>query len=318
MFNFVKDLVWNTGKKFVQDNCPQLSASITYYIIFAIFPFLVFATGVVGLVIDESLRDDIVDAILDNFPLSDEEGRDEVTAAIDAISGSNARALGILGLLGVLWTSSSMFNAIRRALNIVYREPEYNRPWVQQKVIDLLLVFGLAFFFIASVAVTTFLSIVQSDSAEWSWLGDFVDDLGSFWILVSNAIAFTFSFIAFVVIYTLVPSRKRRLSNALVGAFVAALLFELAKNLFALYVRYFRDFDVIFGSLGAVFSFMFWVYVSAQIMLIGAEVAAVFGQLRMKKVVKQLKFKGFGIPIYIKAFHAVRDLFWREPTKTER
>jgi membrane protein len=318
LFNFLKDLVWNTGKKFAQDNCPQLSASITYYIIFAIFPFLIFATGVVGLFIDESLRDDIVDAVLDNFPLSEEQGRDEVTAAIDAISGTNAQALGIIGLLGVLWTSSSMFNAIRRALNIIYREPEYSRPWVQQKVIDLLLVIGLAIFFTASVAVTTFLSIVQADSGEWSWLGDLVDDLGSFWILVSYAIAFIFSFIAFVVIYTLVPSRNRRLSNALVGAFVAALLFELAKNLFALYVRYFRDFDVIFGSLGAVFSFMFWVYVSTQIMLIGAEVAAVFGQLRMKKAVKQLKFDGFGIPLYVKAFRSVRNLFWRPPAESER
>jgi membrane protein len=314
LFNFLKDLVWNTGKKFFQDHCPQLAASITYYIIFAIFPFLIFLTGVVGLFIDEALRDDIVDEVLDNFPLATDEGRDQVTAAIDAISGTNARALGIIGLVGVLWTSSSMFNAMRRALNIVYREPEYTRPWVQQKIVDLALVLALSLFFIASVAATTLLSVAQARSEDWAWLGDFVDELGSFWILATYAIGFIFSFIAFVVMYTVVPSRNRRLSNALVGALVAAILFELAKNFFALYVRYFRDFDFVFGSLGAVFSFMFWVFISAQIMLIGAEVAAVYGQLKVKQV-KQLKFKGFGIPFHVKAFRAVRDLFWRPPAR---
>ncbi|HEX5913289.1 MAG TPA: YihY/virulence factor BrkB family protein, partial [Rubrobacter sp.] len=242
MFRLLKDLVWNTGKKYFQDNCPQLAASITYYIIFSLFPFLIFLTGMAGIFLTEEAQQDIVTEVLDNIPLSEGEGRNEVDDALNSISGDQARALGLIGLAGLVWSSSSMFNAIRRALNIVYREPEYTRPWFQQKIIDLTLVLGLAVFFVASVAATTFLEIVRRESEETAWLGDLSQDMGEFWRLATVAIGFVFSLIAFTVLYTVVPSRARNLWNALPGAFVAATLFEAAKFGFGYYVAYFRDF----------------------------------------------------------------------------
>jgi membrane protein len=314
LFNFLKDLVWNTGKKYFQDNCPQLAAGITYYVIFSLFPFLIFLTGIAGLLLTESAQRDIVDQVLDNIPLSEDEGRNQVNDALDSISGDRARALGLLGLAGLLWSSSSMFNAIRRALNIIYREPEYNRPWFQQKVVDMTLVLGLAVFFIASLAATTALRIVQQESEETAWLGDLSEDMGDFWTLASHGIALVFSFAAFVVLYTIVPSRNRNLANALPGALVAALLFEGTKYLFGFYVTNFRNFDVVFGSLGAIATFMFWVYICSQIMLIGAQVSTVYAQVKVRKV-KQPRFKGFGVPFYVKIYRAIRKLFLREPEK---
>ena len=134
------------------------------------------------------------------------------------------------------------------------------------------------------------------------------------WRLATYGIGFIFSFTAFAVLYTLVPSRNRNLANALPGAFVAALLFETAKYIFGFYVTNFRNFDIVFGSLGAIATFMFWVYVCSQIMLIGAEVSVVYSQLKVRKV-KQPRFKGFGVPFHVKVVRAVRKLFLREPEK---
>jgi membrane protein len=316
LFNILKDLVWNTGKKYFQDNCPQLAAGITYYIIFSLFPFLIFLTGMAGIFLTEELQRDIVDEVLDNIPFSEGAGRNEVNDALNSISGDQAKAIGLIGLAGLLWSSSSMFNAIRRSLNIIYREPEYTRPWFQQKVIDLSFVLGLALFFVASVAATALLEIVRRESEEMAWLGDLSQDMGEFWRLATFAIAFAFSFIAFIVLYTVVPSRRRNLVNAIPGALVASTLFEVAKFGFGYYVTYFRDFDVIFGSLGAIATFLFWVYLCAQIMLIGAEVSSVFSRVKVRKV-KQLRFDGFGVPLYIKAYRTVRNLFVTQPQKTE-
>ena len=70
--------------------------------------------------------------------------------------------------------------------------------------------------------------------------------------------------------------------------------------------------DVVFGSLGAVATFMFFVYTSAQIMLFGAEVATVYPLVREKKI-RQPRFEGMGVPFRVKLFRAVRSLFVREP-----
>lgn len=314
MFRFLKDLVWDTGKQFQMDNCPQLAAAITYYVVFSLFPFLIFLTGVVGLVLNEEMRSDIVTEVLKQVPLTGTQGRNDVQDAIDAISGANARALGLIGFGALLWSSSSMFNAIRRALNIIYREPEYDRPWVQQKLVDLTLVLGLAVFFMSSVGATGALRIIESRSEDAAWLGDLSQDVGILWTLATYALGLLFSFVAFVVLYTAVPSRSRNLTNAIPGAIVAATLFELSKYLFGFYVTNFRNFDVVFGSLGAIVAFMFWVYVSSQIMLLGAEVTSVYAQIKGRSS-RQPRLDGMGLPWYVKVYRAIRRLFVRDKAK---
>lgn len=312
MYQFLKDLVWNSGKKFQQDNCPQLAAAITYYVIFSLFPLLIFSTAVVGLFLSEGAQQDVVNEVLDQIPLSEDQGRNDVEDAVRSISGSNARALGLLGLAGMAWGGSSMFGSIRRALNVIYREPEYSRPWFQQKVLDLALVLGISVFFAVSIVATTSLQVVRARSQDAAWLGDLSESSGVLWTGITYVIGVILSFVAFVVLYTVVPSRNRNLGNAWPGALVAALLFEVVRSAFGMFVANFKNFDVVFGSLGAVATFMFFVYTSAQIMLFGAEVATVYPLVREKKI-KQPRFEGMGVPLRVKLFRAVRSLFVREP-----
>jgi membrane protein len=311
LFTLLTNLVWSIARKFSADSCPQLAASITYYVIFSMFPFLIFLAGAVGLFLDESLQDDVIDQVLDGLPFSQDEGRSEVEAAVDAISGANGRVLGLVGLAGLMWTSSSMFNSVRRALNIVYREPHYARPWVPQKLIDLGLVLALGAFFLASVVAMAALQVIRARSEDLAWLGDLQQDLGFLWRLAEYAVPAAFSLLGFVALYTIVPSRRRRPGDALVGAIVATVLFQLATVLFGFYVANFGNFDLIFGSLGALAAFMFWIYVSSQIMLLGAEVTAVLAQVK-EPGARQARFQEFGRPLHHEAWRAVRSLFVRE------
>jgi membrane protein len=314
LYRFLKDLIWNTGKKFFADNCPQLAAAITYYAIFSLFPLLIFVAGVAGLFLNADLQHDIVNDVLKEIPLDQGEGRQSVEDAVKAISGGSAPLFSIIGLLGMLWAGSSMFTAIRRALNVVYRDITYQRPWFQQKVVDLTLVLGLGLFFVASVAATTSLRVIRARSDDLAWVGRLSEDMGLAWTIAEYAIPFFLSLGAFLVAYTVVPSRTRNLGNALPGALVAAVLFEAVKFGFSFYVTNFRNFDLVFGSLGAVATFMFWVYVNSQIMLLGAEVASIYPTVRNQA--HQPRMAGMGVAFHVKVFRAVRSLFVRKEKAT--
>jgi membrane protein len=253
--------------------------------------------------------------VLTEIPFNQSEGRDSVEKAVRAVSGANAPLFGFIGLVGMLWAGSSMFGAIRRAMNIIYRDITYQRPWFQQKVVDLVLVLGLSLFFIASVASSTVLRAAEARSEDLAWLGDLSESLGLFWTLAEYAIPAALSFIAFVVAYTLIPSRNRNLGNALPGALVATLLFEVVKFGFSFYVTNFKNFDLVFGSLGAVATFMFWVYLNAQILLLGAEVACTYATVKEWNV-QQPRMAGMGVPAGVKIWRAVRSLFVRREGAT--
>ncbi|HVP04311.1 MAG TPA: YihY/virulence factor BrkB family protein [Dehalococcoidia bacterium] len=310
-FRFTRDLAWNVARKFQQDNCPQLSASITYYVIFSLFPLLIFLAGVVGLFLSASAQADIVTEVLKQIPLNETEGRQNVVEAVHAITGSRAPLLGVIGLLGMAWGGSGMFTAVRRALNIIYDEPGYTRPWFWQKAVDLSLVLGIGVFIGASIAASAALRVTQARSEDLHAVGRLSDDLGFVWTLAEYLVPFVFSLVAFTVLYTLVPSRNRNLGNAWPGALLAALLFEAVKFGFSFYVTSFRRFDLVFGSLGAVAAFMFWVFVCTQIMLLGAEVAAVYPEARRGKF-RQPALEGMGVPLHTKLRKAVRRLFVRD------
>lgn len=309
MLKFVKDLAWNTAKKFQADNCPQLAASITYYVIFSTFPVLIFVAGAIGLFLGQDDQREIIREVLKTIPFDQANSGDTVTNAVNAISGSNAPLISLVGLAGMTWGASGMFTAVRRGLNIVYREPEYNRPWFWQKVIDLSFVLGIGVFFGSSIAISATLR-VTNDSNEAVAKAALA--------LVEYVVPFVFSLIAFIVLYTLVPSRNRNLGNAWPGALVAAVLFEVVKFGFSFYVAHFKNFDLVFGSLGAVATFMFWVYMSSQIMLFGAEVATIYPLVRDQKY-QQPRLAGMGVPFQTKVYRAVRRLFVQDkPDLTKR
>ena len=261
-------------KEFSDDNCTQMAAAISYYVLFSLFPLLIFSIGLLGVVLQNSdLQDDIIEAILDYFPLDEQEGRNEVTEAVRSIAGAGSGALGLLGLLGMAWSGSNMFGVIRRSLNAAY-DIEFRRPLVRQKLLDLAMVLAFAPFFLISLAVTAALRIARHVSEDAPLLGEISSVLGPGWDLASLLLPIGVSFVAFSVLYSVVPATKISARDVWPGALLAAVLFELTKVGFSIYLENFSNYDAVFGSLGAVVAFLFWVYLGANVLLLGAEVAS--------------------------------------------
>ncbi len=308
-------LARRSAEEFADDNCTQMAAAISYYVLFSLFPLLIFLVGVMGIIIQGSaLQEDIVDAVLDFIPLTEDEGRDDVSGAVEGVAGVGSGALGIFGLIGMAWSGSNMFGVIRRSINTAY-DLEQHRPFVQQKLLDLAMVPAMGIFFLTSIFATTFLRAVRQFSGDLAVLGEVAETAGPGWDAASYLIPFALSFVAFVVMYWVIPATNVRPRDVWPGALVAAALFEVGKTGFAFYLENFGNYDIGYGSLGAVAAFLFWVYISAIILLLGAEVASEYPRV-MRGDYDDIK-PGPKIPLREQLAKRVRALFVTDPEDKE-
>ena len=270
----VRVLVRETIREFGADQCPQLAAGISYYVLFSIFPLALLFLAISGLVLaNESLREDLVANLFDVLPLSEGEGREDLESAVSGLT-TGISVAGLFSVVGLMWSASGMMGALRRALNQAW-DTDYKRPFLHGKLLDLVMVMSLGILVSLSVGATIFLQVARRVSDN---LSDALGPLGSGATLglevVAVLVPLLLSFVTFMVLFKFVPSVKTRFRSIWPGALLAAVLFEGVKNGFAIYLRNFGNYDAVYGSLGTVVAFLFFVYVSANIMLLGAEAAA--------------------------------------------
>jgi membrane protein len=252
--------------EFLDDHCPQLAAAIAYHVLFSLFPLAIVLAGIFGIVVHTTgVQADVVDAIVRNVPLS-ADGSDRLRRLLQQSTGGLS-ALGLLGIVGLVNAASGMMASIRLALNEAWDVVEY-RPFLRGKLIDVGLVFGTALVAAASLALTIGARTVGELGGGWAT-----------WILgVLVPLAVSFGILLFL--YRTIPAAEVALADAWPGALFAACGFVLTENLFAVYVDNFANYNAIYGSLGAVIAFMFFVYLSSMVFLLGAEVASELPRVR--------------------------------------
>jgi membrane protein len=259
-----------TVRGFVAHRCPQLAAAIAYYAMFSIVPVLTVAVAVLGLVLrDASARESFVDAVLDRLPLSENGARD-LEAAVERLARGES-ALGLLAVLGIVWAASGVMGSIRNAFATIFDSRAH--PLLVAKLVD----FGLVMLAMCALGASFGLSLVVQAGRQ---LGDEASELGPLassatWTLVLLGVLapLALTVLVFALLYRLVPRRLLPWRPVLAGAIVGGGLFELLKAGFAYYVQHVGDFDRVYGSLGAAMAFLLLVYLSAQALLVGAEVA---------------------------------------------
>jgi membrane protein len=250
---------------FLDDRASQLAAGISYFALFSLFPFALLVFAIFGIVLrNEAVQADVLKAVVDAIPIEDPS----IDKALRGLAKQSA-TIGVFALVGTLWSASALATALRSALNVAF-EVEQRRPLFRGKLVDFTVLPALGTLFLLSLVLSAVWRIAQTQ----------VDDLGVFgqlsplWELGAIAIPGLISFLAFLFLYWLLPNRTLRLRYLWPGALVAAIGFEAVKLGFTLYLANFGEYNAVYGSLGGVIALLFWVYLSANIMLFGAEVAA--------------------------------------------
>ena len=189
------------------------------------------------------------------MPAAGDVVQEYLTGFISNASKMSAVAVSFLFVVAFL-----LISAIDRTFNRIWQVSKQRRTITSLAMYWMVLTLGPVLVG-ASIALTSyFVSLVS--------LGGY-DVLGLFDLLL-RALPLLSSIIAFVIFYMAVPHKAVPFKFALSGAFIAALLFELAKKLFAMYLTAFPSYQVIYGALAAIPILFLWIYVSWLIVLIGA------------------------------------------------
>jgi membrane protein len=265
-------------REFLDDDCPNLAASIAYRVLFSIFPLAIVLAGIFGIVVDATgLRADVVEAIVDAVPLSP-DGHDELERLLDRATGGLG-ALGFLGVIGLLWAASGMMTAIRTALVRAW-DIEDRRPFVRGKLVDVLLVLA------GGLVVGLSLALSVATRAAEGAAADLLDRIGlgsggvSF--LVSTGAPFVLALGATLFLYRVVPPHHPRLAHIAPAAVLVAAGFVALQVGFGVYLRNVADYNAVYGSLGAVIAFLLFVYAASALFLLGAEVASELPRTRLE------------------------------------
>jgi membrane protein len=194
--------------------------------------------------------------------------------------GSSPPTLGVVitCIILVLWAGSWVFSVIERALNRIWGATSRTFWHGRAQTIGMIGLVGLLLS--SSVLVTSILVGLREMAARLSPRQleryPLMLSVGSaFWQIVFAFVSFLLTVALFVVVYRFMPRAAVTVRDALPGALLAGVLWEIAKYGFAWSLNYFH-YDQIYGSVAAVVAVLTWSYVSSLILLFGAQLTAVF------------------------------------------
>jgi membrane protein len=249
------------------------AASIAYYSLLSLFPFLLLVLSILGMLTAETGdRDAVVRFVFRYFPRQ----FDFITGQLDAFRGQTFR-LGVGGLLTLTWASLGVFNAVSSAIDHAWGV-ERRRSFLMHRLVSFLMMVSAGAIFIialilasvARVGETNWFWDVVSRSAWLIWLSAVTADYGAT-ILLIGCVALLFYFI---------PNTEMRFRWVWPGAVVTGLLWRGALSAFSWYARDLAAWNAVHGSIATVVVFLFWVYISAVILLYGVEMTAAYARLQ--------------------------------------
>lgn len=263
-------LAKRTVREFLEDDCMHMAAGVAYYAFFSIFPLLLGLIAILGLLLEPvEVQGRLLEIVFQVFP----GAAGLVAQNIEGVVASRA-TIGILSVVGLLWSATAVLAAISRSVNRAW-DLERRRPFLKQKLMELGVVVAVALLLLFWLAATAFFRFA------WQFLPTELQLLesGPALNVAMALVPAAFSFSIFLVVYRFVPNTRITWGDVWPGALLAAALFEAAKNLFAWYLASFANYSLVYGSLGAIVAFLFWAYVSALILLLGAEFTAEYARL---------------------------------------
>jgi membrane protein len=262
-----RDIALRVKEKTARDNLSIIAAGVAFYGLFAIFPAIAALVSIYGLVADPA---QVQQQLLAYGGMLPEEALQILNRQLTSVAESAGGALtlgAIGGLLFALWSSARGTKSLFIALDIVYDEEE-KRGFLKFNGQALLLTLGAILFVLVSLsliavlpAVLAIVGLPSGVQALLSW---------GRWPLLVVLVVF-----GLAVLYRYGPDRDQPQWRWVSwGAVTAAVLWVVVSALFSLYVSNFGNYNETYGSMGAVIILMMWFYLTAYMVLLGAEINA--------------------------------------------
>ena len=249
-----------TGRRIGRYNVPTYAAAISFQVVISLVPLLaVVAAGASFFVDSDELAAQILEVASFIAPRS-EALLDSMVQSVTDLRGQ----VGVVSLLGLLWTGSNLFAALRRGLNAAVGARQ-RRRYVQSRLLDLGVGAATGLLLAVSLALTAGLTVIHQ--AEILGPDSALATLGALLRALTVAVPLVITTGIFALLFGVLPARPLPRRSALVAGGVAALLFEIGKSVFVWYVASFGTFNAVYGPMATVVVLLIWLYYSSLIVL---------------------------------------------------
>ena len=263
--------------RYVMEGGMTHGAALTYYAVFSIGPLLLIATAMAGWVFGEAqANEELRDKLIEMF------GPDTAWTIEGLLSGVRARTgsglAASIGVVVLLYTSSSVMRQLKESMNFIWRVPHMKEAswwmWVEHYLVSLAGVLVAGLLLILSLVTTTVLAVMKK------YVPDELPYSSTFLFSLEFGITLVMVTVVCALIFKLLPEAKVLWRYVWLGAFGTALLFAIGKLGMGLYLGWLSA-ESFYGAMSSFMILLFWMYFSAQVLVIGAYFTEEFSRARM-------------------------------------
>ncbi|MGL5150177.1 MAG: YihY/virulence factor BrkB family protein [Clostridium sp.] len=252
--------------KVKNDDIFAQAAQLAYYLVLAFFPFLIFLINLIGYS-NRLNASEVLLGLQAILPSSVFELTESII--VEIITTQSTGLLGASVLL-TIWTASSGFRAVIKGVNRAYNIKE-TRSFFKRILIAIFSILALAITIILALTMLVFGNVISR------YMQQYIDSdlLNSLWNVARYIFIVLMMVIIFIFIYRYAPAQRVKWGSVVPGAIFTTIGWIGVSLIFAYYIDNFSNYSRLYGSLGAVFALMTWLYITSMIFTLGVEINSV-------------------------------------------
>ena len=273
---FIKKLI----KRYVAHNVAANSAQVAYYWILAFFPFLIF---VISLLTFANISVDVLlEYIAAIVPTS---LMPFIETTINQFILYRSTTLLSMGVLISLWSGGTAVNALLRGIHLAYNS-KFVKPFWLSKIVAIIYTILLAMLLILMMVALVFGNRIGAYVVHVLKLNKGI--IMPIWNVIRLIMPFFALITILYIIYRIVPRKHLKVKNVWLGTIAASVGWYGFSLIFAIYVDNYSKYNQLYGSIGGVFILLIWLYASCMVLLLGAEIYAVYQEMKIEKIIRQM------------------------------
>ncbi|MGK9065251.1 YihY/virulence factor BrkB family protein [Stutzerimonas chloritidismutans] len=261
------ELLKRTLKDFSKDDMTTYASALAYRGIFSLFPFLLFFIAMLGMLDLQDFFTWLREQVSLVLP---PDALDLVNPVIDQLQNQKSGVLSV-GILVALWSASIGIRSLMNAMNRAY-DVEEGRPTWKLMLLAVVYTISLAIILLCAAALMIIGPQVMAWLADQVGLKEIVVTL---WTWLRWPVIVFLMMLVVAVLYYVTPDVEQQFRFITPGSVVAVIVWIGASVGFGIYVQNFGNYDATYGSIGAVIVLLLYFYISAAVLLFGAEMNAV-------------------------------------------
>lgn len=261
------ELLKRTFKEFSNDDMTTYASALAYRAIFSLFPFLLFLIAMLGMLDLQNFFDWLREQVSLVLP---PDALDLVNPVIDQMQTQKSGVLSV-GILVALWSASIGVRSLMNAMNKAYDVQE-GRPTWKLMLLAIVYTIGMALILLATAGLMVIGPQVMEWLAAQVGLKDIVVVL---WTWLRWPVVVILMMLVVALLYYVTPDVEQEFRFITPGSVLSVIVWIAASVAFGVYVQNFGNYDATYGSIGAVIVLLLYFYISAAVLLFGAEMNAV-------------------------------------------